>query len=47
MGSFESSAIKITDSDLYEFWDNLDSSYNQSFNIEGQDIGDETILRIS
>ena len=40
MGKFDTSVIKITDSDLVEFWKYLDASYSQCFNIEGQDIGD-------
>lgn len=47
LGQLDVSAIKITDNDFIEFWEHLDPAYNQSFNIEGQDIGDETILKIS
>ena len=40
MGKLDASSIKITDNDLVQFWKELDSSYSQMFNIEGQDIGD-------
>lgn len=40
VGQFDVSTIKISDNDLNEFWDNLNASYNQTFNIEDQDIGD-------
>lgn len=40
IGNFNASAIKITDQDLKDFWEYLDCSYTQSFNLEGQDIGD-------
>lgn len=39
--------IKITDRDLKPLWVSIDSSYKQSFNIEGQNITDETLLSIS
>ena len=40
IGKLDTSVIKITDSDLVQFWKYLDGSYCQCFNIEGQDIGD-------
>ena len=33
--------IKITDSDLDSFWDNMSSTYGLSFNIEGQNLTDK------
>ena len=39
--------IKITDEDLKPLWEHLDSSYKLAFNIEGQNITDDTVLRIS
>lgn len=47
MGNLDCSAIKITDEDLKPFWEHIDASYTQCLNIEGQDIGDETILKLS
>ena len=40
MGELNPSVIKIVDGDLMNFWECLSGTYNQSFNIEGQDIGD-------
>lgn len=47
VGQLDISAIKITDNDLVQFWEHLNSNFTQTFNLEGQDVGDETILKIS
>lgn len=41
------SEIKIGDNDLLPLWQHIDASYTLSLNLEGQDIGDETILKLS
>lgn len=47
MSSISEGLIKITDEDLKCLWESLDSSYKLSFNIEGQNLTDDTVLRIS
>lgn len=47
LGELSEGLIKITDQDLKPLWTFIDSSYKLSFNIEGQNITDETLLSIS
>ena len=39
--------IKITDNDLLLLWEHIDRSYRLALNLEGQDVSDETLLKLS